>query len=84
LFFISSSSFFYSSETEGLSLKERQRDETERSGERCPEIEGDQEMGTDSHVDRRRWDQDPNSGGSDRDETERESRRRYDRSRTLW
>jgi hypothetical protein len=31
-------------------VKERQRDESERSGERCPEIEGDREMGTDSPV----------------------------------
>jgi hypothetical protein len=87
LFFISCSSFFCSSETERL-RDERQRDwawkrdremrvrDRERDAQRLREI------GRWGPI--LRWDQDPISGGSDRDETERESWRRSDRSRILW
>ncbi len=34
-----------------VELRERSESETERSGERCREIEGDREMETDSPVD---------------------------------
>jgi len=61
----------------------RVRDETEKLGERHREIEGDWGMEIDSLVDQRRWNQDPNSNESDRGETERESRRRSDRSGIL-